>query len=202
MISITRCEKKLLFTLLAYSIIPAVGGLLRMLELVAGTHLGLPENPRALASPAAISVHAISSTIFCVIGATQFLPSLRRQHNRLHRVSGRLVAASGCLSAVTGLWMTHIFDFPEELQGCVLFVARLVVGLSMIALILWGVIAARLASHIQHGQCLLRAYALGLGASTQAFVGLGWLLLTGVEAQGSLRDGLMVFAWVMRIFKA
>lgn len=72
----------------------------------------------------------------------------------------------------------------------------------MIGLIAWAVVAIRNRNHFQHSACMLRAYAIGLGASTQAFVGIGWMMFTGIEPQGPLRDGLMVFSWAINLLAA
>ncbi len=200
MMSLSRSEKMLLAGLIVYSFIPAFVGLFRILELAGGPAVGLPENPRALTAPVTISLHILSSAVFCVAGALQFLPSLRR--TGAHRIIGIAVAASGCLSAATGLWMTHYFSFPAELQGTVLYGVRMILSLSMIGLIALAVIAIVNHNLYLHGASMLRAYAIGLGASTQAFVGIGWMIITGHEPEGLLRDGLMVFSWVINLLVA
>lgn len=196
----SRHEKVLLVALTIYSFIPAFGGLLRVLELAVGPAVGLPENQRAQAAPMTITVHILSSAVFCLVGALQFVPSLRP--TGAHRAIGHTVAASGCLSATTGLWMTHFFSFPAELQGSLLYGVRIIMGLSMLGLISRSVITIRSHSYLQHGASMLRAYAIGQGASTQTFVGIGWIVITGIEAQGLLRDGLMVFSWAFNLLAA
>lgn len=199
---ISRPEKLLLIALVIYSFIPAFGGLFRILELAGGPALGLPDNPRALTAPVIIGLHILSSAVFCIAGAVQFLPSLRRQHAGAHHIIGRAVAAAGCLSAATGLWMTHFFSFPVQLQGILLYGVRIILSLSMIGLIAWAVTAIRNRNHYQHSACMLRAYAIGLGASTQTFVGIGWMIFTGFESQGLMRDSLMVFSWAINLLAA
>ncbi len=198
--SISKSEKILFVALVTFSFIPAFGGLFRILELAGGPALGLPENPRALMTPVTIGLHILSSAIFCIAGALQFLPSLRRAST--HRFIGRVVAPSGCLSAASGLWMTHFFNFPTELQGGLLYGVRMILGLSMIGLIAWALMVIRSHNHLQHGASMLRAYAIGQGASTQAFIGIGWMIFTGIELQGPLRDGLMVTSWAINLLAA
>ncbi|MFK7914174.1 MAG: DUF2306 domain-containing protein [Pseudomonadales bacterium] len=200
--SISRLEKALLVALVLYSFIPTFGGLFRVMELAGAPVLGLPENPRAHSAPVIVGLHILSSGFFCLAGAVQFLPSLRRHHVGAHRINGRLVAVAGCLSAVTGLWMTHFFSFPEELQGALLYGARIVLSLTMMGLILWAVKAIYNRDHYQHNASMLRAYAIGLGASTQTFAGIGWMIFAGIEPQGLLRDHLMVISWVINLLVA
>ena len=71
-----------------YSFTPAVVGLLRIPELFGGP-LIIPPNPRAVIDPVPIALHILGSSIFCLGGALQFLPSLRRHRPALHRTLGR-----------------------------------------------------------------------------------------------------------------
>jgi len=184
-----------------YSFIPVVGGLIRVLELAGGPQIA-PENPRASYAPTPIILHILSSSLFCVLGAFQFLPNLRRQRLAAHRAIGRVIAATGCVSALTGLWMTHFYAFPEALQGASLYWARMVLGTAMTGLIIWAVIAIKSRNAFQHGASMVRAYAIGQGASTQAVMGIAWIIAVGSEAVGPLRDGLMIFAWVLNLLAA
>ncbi len=188
----------LLVSLVAYSLIPVVGGLLRSMELLGGAAL-VPENPRALAAPLPIIAHALASAIFCLGGALQILPGLTRRRPAWHRSFGYVVVLAGCVSAGTGLWMTLYFSFPAELQGSALYVVRLLLGYLMIGLLAWAVLAARAGEFGQHAAAMLRAYAIGLGASTQSFLGLGWMLLSGSELLGPVRDGVMILAWALNL---
>ena len=200
-IHLTRTEWVVFSVIFVYSFIPVFGGLIRVLELAGGPQIA-PTNPRALLAPTPIVLHILSSFLFCIVGAVQFLPSIRRQRPAAHRVTGRVIAVAGCLSALTGLWMTHFYVFPAALQGVALYWVRVVLGTAMIGLIIWAVIAIRSRNVFQHGASLVRAYAIGQGASTQAFFGIAWIIAVGSEAMGPLRDGLMVFAWVVNLLAA
>ena len=191
---ISSREWILLAFILFYSFIPTFGGLLRVAELLGGQAI-LPTNARALAYPVPIAVHVLSSFLFCILGAIQFLPSVRRNHLDLHRMMGRASAVAGFISAATGLWMTHFFAFPESLQGALLYWVRIVLSLAMCALIMRAVWSIRTRNVSAHGSAMIRAYAIAQGASTQAFLGIGWIIAVGMEPQGQLRDVIMVAAW-------
>ena len=199
--SVSRRDWFLLALILVYSFVPSVGGLLRVLELGGGPAI-VPANPRALAAPLPIVLHAVSSFLFCSVGALQFLSSVRRAYPGLHRAAGRIIAAAGCVSALTGLWMTHAFAFPEALQGPLLHWARIGLSLSMVGLIAWAVLAIRSGNVPGHGAAMLRAYAIGQGASTQTVFGIGWMLVVGTEPLGPLRDSMMVLAWITNLLLA
>jgi len=198
---ISRREWGVLAFVLAYSFIPSIGGLLRVIELGGGPGI-IPENPRALASPVPIVLHAVSSLIFCSVGVIQFLPSLRGRFPALHRAGGRVIALSGVVSALTGLWMTHYFSFPDELQGALLYWTRMFLGALMAGLIVWSVAAIRARNIGAHSAAMLRAYAIGQGASTQTFLGIGWMVSLGSEPLGVERDVMMIFAWLINLLIA
>ena len=196
-----KSEWVVLGLIFVYSFIPVFGGLIRVLELAGGPQIA-PENPRALLAPLPITLHILGSFLFCIVGALQFLPNLRRQRPAAHRTIGRVIAVAGCVSALTGLWMTHFYDFPEALQGASLYWTRIVLGTAMIGLIIWAVIAIRSRNVFQHSASMVRAYAIGQGASTQSVFGIAWIIAVGSEAMGPLRDGLMIFGWVLNLLVA
>lgn len=200
-VRLSKSEWAVLGVILVYSFIPAFGGLIRVLELAGGPQIA-PENPRALLAPFPISLHILSSFLFCIVGALLFLPSIRCQRPAAHRVIGLVIAMAGCVSALSGLWMTHYFAFPEGLQGAELYWARMVLGTAMIGFIIWAVIAIRSRNTFQHSRAMLRAYAIGQGASTQTVLGIAWIIVVGSEVMGPLRDGLMIFAWVLNLLVA
>lgn len=187
--------------ILVYSFIPVFGGLIRVLELAGGPQIA-PANPRALLAPTPIVLHILSSSLFCFVGAVLFLPSIRRQRPAAHRFIGRVIAVAGCMSAVTGLWMTHFYVFSDALQGAALYWVRMVLGTWMIGFIIWAVIAIRSRNVFRHSASMVRAYAIGQGASTQTVLGISWIIVVGSEAMGPARDGLMISAWVVNLLAA
>lgn len=196
-----KSEWAIIALIFVYSFVPAFGGLLRVLELAGGPAI-IPENPRALAAPIPIILHISSSFLFVIIGALQFLPSIRRHYPAAHRAFGRTVVVAGCISAATGIWMTHSYAFPEDLQGSLLYWARIVLGSMMIGFIGYAVIAIRSRNIFQHGAAMFRAYAIGQGASTQGFLLTGWFVFAGSEPLGPLRDSIMVLAWGLNLLVA
>lgn len=195
---ITRRDWALFALLLLYSFIPAVFGLLRVPELLGGP-LILPPNPRAVIDPVPVTLHILSSSVFCLVGAAQFLQSLRHHRPALHRTLGRMVAAAGCASALSGLWMTVFYAFPQTLQGPLLYAARVTFSLAMVAFIVWAIVAIRSRNRAAHRAAMLRAYAIGQGASTQTAFFLIALIIFETEPLGLTRDLLMVWAWVINL---
>jgi len=195
---ISRREWAFLALVFLYSFIPAVVGLFRIPELL-GMPAIVPPNPRAVIDPVPITLHILGSSVFCLAGAVQFLPSLRRHRPALHRTLGRIVAAAGCVSALTGLWMTVSYAFPAALQGTLLYGARIVLSLAMVAFIAWAVVAIRSRNLAAHRAAILRDYAIAQGASTQTALFLITMIFVGTEPLGVARDLMMMAAWAINI---
>jgi len=199
---LTTREWTILILIVVYSSIPTLGGMIRLLELAGGPPALMPENPRVLADPLPAILHIVGSFVFCIMGAMQFLPSIRRYHPTIHCKMGRVLVITGCVSAASGVWMTWFFSFSDALQGALLFSVRCILGFSMIGLIGWAVVAVRARDFNRHGTLMLRAYAIGQGASTQAVLGIGWIVIFGAEPAGFLREVFMVLCWFLNLLAA
>ena len=115
--------------LILLSLVPVLAGSMRLTEL-AGDGTVTPENARFFDSPVPVVVHIVASSVFLILGALQFAPSLRRR--RWHRLAGRVLVPAGLLSALSALWMTLFYDLPAS-NGVALLVMRLVFGTAMAA---------------------------------------------------------------------
>ena len=124
--------------LIVLSLVPILAGAMRLTEL-AGSGPITPDNARFFAVPAPVVVHIISASFYCVFGALQFVPSLRRGRPGWHRIAGRMLVPAGLLAALSGLWMTLFYPHPEE-DGLVLPALRLIFGSAMFASIVLGVV--------------------------------------------------------------
>ncbi|WP_088242558.1 DUF2306 domain-containing protein [Calothrix rhizosoleniae] len=200
MINLKKSEWIILIGLLLLSFVPCVGGIFRLVDLVSDSGL-VPENPRIQSAPIPVILHILSAVPYCILGAFQFLPSVMRMYPKWHRLAGRLLGIAGLISAISGLWMTHYYSFPDDLQGNLLYCVRIIVGFAMIANILLGIAAIFKKRIVQHRAWMIRAYALGQGAGTQVLVTIPWLLTVG-EPSGLTRDILMTVAWVINIIVA
>ncbi len=195
--NLKKPEWFILHGLLLLSLVPCVGGTFRLVELITGSAV-LPVNPRVRSAPIPVVCHIIGSVLYCILGAFQFLPSIRTNCPKWHRLAGRLLVAAGIVSALSGLWMTHYYAFPDHLQGNLLYFVRILVGLSMAASILLGLSAVLKKRIAQHQAWMIRAYALGQGAGTQVLITIPWLITVG-EPGGLTRDILMTVAWAINL---
>jgi len=185
--------------LIVLSLIPVLAGAVRLTEL-----MGSPEitanNARFVASPIPVTVHIVSVTLYSLIGALQFVPSLRRGRRSWHRIAGHILVPAGLLVALTGLWMSAFYPRPPG-DGESLVVVRLIVGSAMLASIVLAVYAIRRRDFASHGAWMTRAYAIALGAGTQVFTLLPWILLVGPTgaADELPKTVLMTAAWVINL---
>ncbi len=201
MSKLTRGEYIFLAFIFLFSFVPTFGSLFRLVELAGGPAV-LPENPRATLGQIPIVLHIVSSFVFCLIGSIQFLPSVRRWRVDLHRRLGWIIASAGLVSALTGFWMTNVFDFPADLQGPMLYWGRVVLSTAMAGLIVSAVVAAKRRDINHHRAAMVRAYAIGQGASTQAVLGIAIMVGFGIEPAGFWRDITMLGAWALNLILA
>jgi uncharacterized membrane protein len=180
--------------LLVLSAIPVVAGSLRLLEIAGGPQL-LPANPRIDAVPAPVVVHIVAAAVFAILGVFQFSARLRRRRPSWHRRSGRVLVGTGLAVAGSGLWMTLFYTGAPG--GQLLWAVRLLVGSAMAAFIVLGFTAIRRRDLAAHRAWMIRAYALAVGAGTQAFTqGVGEALF----GTGELSTALSMSAgWVINV---
>ena len=179
--------------LVILSVVPAIGGIARLNSLAQPI---TEQNARFVAAPLPVVLHIIAALTFSVLGAFQFAAAFRRRSPRWHRLAGRVVAASGLVAGVTGVWMTVASDIPTAMQGPLLLATRLVVGSAMTLFIVLGVRSILQRDVPSHEAWMTRAYALGQGAGTQVLLlGVPAVFLGG-DILGPTRDVLMLASWV------
>jgi len=189
--------------LVMLSAVPVLAGLLRLVQLAGGPEM-IPADHRFAGFPLPLMVHIVGASTYAVVGAFQFVPRFRRGHRSWHRGAGRVLAAAGLLVAVSALWMT-MFYAPKPGTGSLLYVLRLGFGSAMAACLVLGVTTIRRGDVAGHRAWMIRAYAIGLAAGTQAFTGgVGDALFGTGARQGDLAKGaawainLAVAEWVIR----
>jgi uncharacterized membrane protein len=182
--------------LIVLSIVPAIGGSIRVVQLATGAEI-TPENARFFAAPLPILLHIFSALIFSILGALQFSPVVRRRRPGWHRIAGRILVPAGLICALSGLWMTLTYPWPV-FDGVYVYAMRLVVGLAMAFSLVHGTRAILLRDVSKHEAWMIRGYALGLGAGTQVLTHLPWFLFP--DMQGELaRTICMGAGWAINI---
>lgn len=182
-------------SLLLLSAVPVLAGALRLTSLASGGDV-TPENARFFALPLPVILHILGATTYLVLGAFQFVPSLRQRHPRYHRLAGRVLIPAGLVGAASGLWMTAAYDLPAT-DGGLLPLVRWVFGLAMIAALVLGLVSVRRRDFAAHRAWMIRAYAIGIAAGTQVFTTLPWMLTGGLDATS--KTLAMTLGWVLNL---
>jgi uncharacterized membrane protein len=182
--------------LIMLSVVPVLAGTARLVELARGAVI-TAANARFFAMPLPVVLHILSVIPFSMLGALQFAPAFRQRHPGWHRASGRVLVICGFTVALTGLWMTQFYPWPAG-DGETLYLLRLFFGTAMLVSMLMAIDAIRRRQFPAHGQWMIRAYAIGMGAGTQVLTSLPWFLLVGTPDE-STRAVLMGAGWVINV---
>jgi hypothetical protein len=163
--------------LLLLSALPVMGGVFRLTEVSAA-----PAGAPLLPSLVALILHIVAMTVFCLLGAFQFSPALRRRRS-WHRGAGRVLIPAGFLAALSAVWLAvFLGGRPEEFA---LAMIRLLFALAMTVFLVRSVIAIRRRDFAGHGAWMTRAYAIAVSGGTQALVFALWTIPLGeVDAFG------------------
>ncbi|WP_350275651.1 DUF2306 domain-containing protein [Kribbella sp. HUAS MG21] len=181
--------------LVALSAIPLTAGTFRLIQLAGGPDV-MPADHRFTGFPAALVMHITGAAVFVVLGALQFVPRIRRRHRAWHRRAGRVAAVTGLAVAASALWLTLFYE-AQPGTGDLLYVFRLVFSAAMAACLLLGFAAIRRRDIATHRAWMIRAYAIGLGAGTQAFTkGVGGAVFGAGELRGDL---FKAAGWVINL---
>jgi hypothetical protein len=182
--------------LIALAFIPVVAGVARLAMFASGAPV-TPENARFFASPIPVVLHIIAVTIYCVLGAFQFSPGIRRNRPRWHRFAGRVLVPTGLVAALSGIWMAMTYAIVPA-DNALLHNFRLLAGSGMAVSLVLGYIAIRQWKVEVHQGWMRRAYALGQGAGTQAITQILPVVLFG--ALDDMTKALaMGAAWVINL---
>jgi cytochrome bd-type quinol oxidase subunit 2 len=182
--------------LIFLSLIPVLAGAARLTELTGGAEV-TERNARFFDSPAPVLIHIVSVTVYSLLGAFQFVPSLRQRRRRWHSIAGRILLPAGLLAALSGLWMAAFYTLPPS-DGQLLLVLRLVFGSAMAVSLILGLRAVLRRNFVAHGAWMSRAYAIGVGAGTQALILIVPELLSSPPDM-TTRALLMGAAWVINL---
>jgi uncharacterized membrane protein len=188
--------------LIVLGLIPVAGGVMRLVQMGGGALT--PDSARFLAAPLPVVLHILCSVVYALLGALQFSDGLRRRHPKGHRVAGKLLVACGLVVALSGVWMTLIYPVAKvaaglpSFDGPAVYAMRLVVGVAMAGFLVLGYTAIRQGDVRGHRAWMMRAYALGIGAGTQALTHIPWFLFPGIHGELA-RTVCMAAGWAINM---
>lgn len=182
--------------LMALILIPHLAGAARISSLSGNGPVTLG-NIRFFTAPLPVILHIISTSHFCTLGTLQFSPGFRRSNLVWHRISGCLLFVSGFVAALTGIWMTLTYSIVPA-DNDLLHFFRLVFGTLMSISLITGLYAILNRDIMHHQAWMNRAFAIAMGAGTQAVTQLPVLLLFG-EMNAMSKAMMMGAAWIINL---
>ena len=192
----SRSDRLIPVLLIMLSLVPALAGTGRLVQLGSGEIT--PDNARFFAAPMPIILHIVPAIVYSIVGAFQFSPGFRKRNRGWHRIAGRLLLPCAMLVAMSGLWMTLTYPWPAG-DGVAVYLERLVFGTAMLMSVVMGIDAIRRRKYAEHGDWMIRAYAIGMGAGTQVLTHLPWFIISDVKPGETARGVMMGLAWVINL---
>ena len=174
--------------------IPIISAPLRMFQIITDQ---LPADAiRFNAVPWALFLHSLGGMIFGLLGPIQFSGAVKNRFGKFHRISGRIFVVAGMMLALSALRL--LVEFPNG-STWVLVTARAVAGLGLMATLTLALTAIMNRNIAQHRNWMIRAYAIGMGAATIAFIQLPIFLIRGKALEGYFADSLFVLSWIINL---
>lgn len=151
-----------------------------------------PESLRYNATPISFLGHAIGGVAFGIIGPLQFGRVLARKYGRLHRVLGRAFVVAGAFLSLSSL--TLLWEFPDT-NGVVVNAGRLVFGIALGIALIVAMVAIKRRNITAHRDWMIRAYAIGMGATLVSLLFIPIFIITGEPPMGLGADVLFIGSW-------
>lgn len=174
--------------------IPIISAPLRIFQVL--TDQLPPDAIRFNVVPWTLLLHSLGGMTFGLLGPIQFSRAIKNRFSKFHRMSGRIFVLAGMMLALSALRL--LVEFPNN-STWVLVTARAVAGLGLMATLTLALIAIMKRDIPQHRNWMIRAYAIGMGAATIAFIQLPIFLIRGKALEGYFADSLFVLSWVINL---
>ncbi|MFC4855605.1 DUF2306 domain-containing protein [Actinophytocola glycyrrhizae] len=192
--TLTRRKWRVPTALLVLTAVPVLAGAARLTELGSGPE-ATADNARFLAAPVPIVLHIVGASLYCVLGAFQFLRGPR------HRVFGRAIVLCGLAGALSGIWMALVYPLPAH-DSALSVALRVGFGTAMAVALVLGFLAVRWRDFAAHRAWMIRGYAIGQGAGSQAVVFGLWAAFAGAATDQLTFALLLGAGWVLNLVVA
>jgi uncharacterized membrane protein len=153
----------------------------------------LPEDSQRLtATPVWHFMHVLGGATFGILGPLQFSRVLMRKYGFLHRVMGRVFVAAGAMISLSSLGL--LWRFPDT-YSVAISSGRLVFGIGLGFALVLAMQAIYQRDFTRHRNWMVRAYAIGIGATAVTMVFFPIYLITGKPPTGLVADIAFLGAW-------
>jgi uncharacterized membrane protein len=153
----------------------------------------LPEDSQRLtATPVWHFMHVLGGATFGILGPIQFGRVLMPKYGRLHRVMGRVFVAAGAMISLSSLSL--LWHFPDT-YSVAMNSGRLLFGIALGVALVLAMQAIYSRDITRHRNWMIRAYAIGIGATAVTMVFFPIYLITGEPPKGLTADIAFLGAW-------
>tara|TARA_R110000868_G_scaffold128417_1_gene336474 strand:+ start:24015 stop:24629 length:615 start_codon:yes stop_codon:yes gene_type:complete len=153
----------------------------------------LPEDSRHLsAAPVWHFMHVLGGATFGILGPFQFGRVLMRKYGLWHRVMGRVFVAAGAMISLSSLGL--LWHFPDTYSVAVSS-GRLLFGIALGVALAMAMQAIRKQDFTRHRNWMIRAYAIGIGATAVSMVFFPIYVITGEPPMGLASDIVFLGSW-------
>ena len=167
--------------------------LLAMVQVVQIPLGALPaDSQRLTATPVWHFMHVLGGATFGILGPLQFSRVLMNRYGLLHRVLGRLFVAAGAMISLSSLGL--LWHFPDT-YSVAMNSGRLLFGIALGLALVMAMQAIYRRDIIRHRNWMIRAYAIGIGATAVTMVFFPIYLITGEPPKGLVSDIAFLGAW-------
>jgi uncharacterized membrane protein len=176
--------------LLFFSLATILIGMVQAVQITLGTLP--PENARIATAPVSHFTHAIGGVLFGLIGPLQFGRVLAKKFGRIHRILGRVFVASGAALVISSFSL--LWQFPSDASPLVSG-GRLMFGAGLAVALILAMKAIQRRDFACHRDWMIRAYALGIGATAVSMVFIPIYAITGEPPTGFASDVAFIGSW-------
>ena len=153
----------------------------------------LPEDSQRLnATPVWHFLHVLGGAIFGILGPIQFGRALMPRYGLLHRIAGRIFVAAGAAISLSSLGL--LWRFPDA-YSVAISSGRLLFGIGLGVALTLAMQAIHARDFTRHRNWMIRAYAIGIGATAVSMVFFPIYLITGEPPKGLVADAAFLGAW-------
>ncbi len=153
----------------------------------------LPEDSQRLeVVPVWHFMHVLGGATFGILGPIQFGRVLMHKYGRLHRALGRVFVAAGAMISLSSLGL--LWHFPNTYSQIVSG-GRLVFGIALGAALVIAMRAIWQRNVTRHRNWMIRAYAIGMGATAVTMVFFPIYAVTGQPPTGVAADIAFMGSW-------
>lgn len=153
----------------------------------------LPEDSQRLsAAPVWHFMHVLGGATFGILGPIQFGRVLALRYGLLHCVMGRMFVAAGAIISLSSLSL--LWHFPNA-YSLPINIGRLLFGIALGVALALAILAIRKRDVSRHRNWMIRAYAIGMGATAVTMVFFPIYVFTGAPPMGLAADIAFLGSW-------